>query len=367
VTTPSPTTIDSLARSWDDLVLSSQANPDLASDDTSEILHTLHRPASSLNADPQFVARLQRELLEAWRLGHHQTEWEADASPTRSLGTAPPMPLRPSRRRSRHAPHVASVFATAALVLLTFISAVGMLASAWQPTFDRERITGVISAPVIHDPATALGVLASFRVPELPPTLGRMIIERWTYPPHAEAVTTEKMTGPLLLYVIKGEVTVALTGGEAMLLGEERGPLNLLSSLSTSTGRISAGQALLLPAQTQMTTSNEGDDEAILVAATAFADTINDWTLPYDQMIIKQEVLGSTFAMFPTGPVEIALQRSVIAPGESIPPAPPEGVIQLVGSESEVLAYLRRAPDGSVTNLEDVPLSVLVVTITATG
>jgi hypothetical protein len=111
-----------------------------------------------------------------------------------------------------------------------------------------------------------------------------------------------------------------------------------------------------------MTTSNQGNDEVILVAVAAYADTINDWMLPFGQTTIKQESLGSTLSTFPTGPVEIALQRSVLAAGESIP-APAKGVIQLVGSESQYLAYLRRAPDGSVTNLESEPLRVLIATI----
>ncbi len=366
MSTPSPTAIDSLARSWDDLVLGRPVDPDLVSTDASELLQVLHQSDRHLDADPHFVARLNRELLAVWRQDHDQPRQVADSSLLRPSAQVAPASFTLPRRWHRPMSHRGGVLASAALLLLTLISAIGLLASTWQPALERGSNADIISAPVIHDPATALGVLASFRVPGLPPTLGRMIIERWTYPPHAEAVSTEKMTGPLLLYVIKGEVTIALTGGEAMLLGEEPGPLNLLSSLSTSTGRISAGQALLLPAQTQMTTSNQGDQEAILIAATAFADTINDWTLPYDQTIIKQEALGSAITTLPTGPMEFALQRSILAAGESIP-APPEGVIQLVGSESEFLAYLRRAPDGSVTNLEDVPLSVLIATITPAG
>ncbi len=366
MSTPRPTAIDSLARSWDDLVLGRPSDPDLVSIDASEFLHALHQPDRHLDADPHFVASLNRELLAVWRLDHANPSPDIEAGASLTLSQTDPPLLSRTQRHPYYVFHRGGVLASAALLLLTLISAICLLASAWQPALERGGNADIISAPVIHDPATALGELASFRVPELPPTLGRMIIERWTYPPHAEAVTTEKMTGPLLLYVIKGEVTVALTGGEAMLLGEEPGPLNLLSSLSTSTGRISAGQALLLPAQTQMTTSNQGDQEAILIAATAFADTINDWTLPYDQTIIKQEALGSAITTLPTGPMEFALQRSILAAGESIP-APPEGVIQLVGSESEFLAYLRRAPDGSVTNLEDVPLSVLIATITPAG
>ena len=366
MTTPRPTTVESLARSWDDVVLGNPSEPGKAPIDESDVLRLLHQPDHHLDADPHFVANLQHELVTAWKRDPDHRRQEAAPVVLARLAEAESAPTTRSRRWSRLRFPQSGVLASAALLLLTLISAIAMIASVWQKSLDRESATESIFAPIVHDPATAIGVLASFRVPQLPPALGRVLMERWTYPPHAEPVATERMTGPLLIYVIKGEVDVALTGGESLLLEENGSPLNPLMSLNASTGRLSAGQALLLPAQTQMTTSNRGDDEAIVIATAAYADTITDWMLPFGQTIIKQDVLGSTLAAFPTGQVEFALQRSVIAAGESLA-APPEGVVQLVGTESQYLAYLRRATDGTVTNLESEPLSVLIATITPVG
>lgn len=365
MTTPHPTAIDDLARSWDDLVLGHPVDSDSASG-AGEFMRTLQRPDHRLDANPAFVATLQSDLLDVWRREHHELDPGTESGPFRATNLPEPVPLQHRLQRSPRVPRYAGLLASAALLLLTLISAMALLASAWQPSHDRDRATDVISAPIVLDPATALGVLTTVHVPELPQSLSRMAIKRWIYPPHADAVTTDPLSGPLLLYVIEGEVTVALNGGEGVLLGDEPSLDNPLTSLSASTGRVEAGQSFLLPARTEMTTSNPGDREAILIAAPLNVDAITDWVLPFGQTVIDEVELAGDYFTFPPGPAQVTLEREVLAEGETIP-APPEGTLQLVGSESKFLAYLRRNKDGSVTNLEHETLRVLVLRVTGDG
>ena len=306
--------------------------------------------------DDAFVARLQRELLATGTPEHRAGVLPASAvSPTNGrLPAAQPAPFgspRPSRMR-----WLAAHLATAMLLVVTiFVSAFGL--RAFPP---RLPDFGIVSRQGA-DPATAQGLLTEAIVPELPAVAGYVGVERLTYPPRSDPVTTAPMTGPLLILVTSGTLTISLDGEGAMLSNQNRQPL--LSTLAAATGEVAAGATLLVPAQSLLTTSNQEQEEATALAVAINEDTMTDWVVPLAQTTIQHETLARARGAFAPGEAEITLRRTTLDPGASVP-APTGGTFQLVAAESKFPGYLARSPDGTVTNREREPLGVLVATVT---
>jgi hypothetical protein len=279
--------------------------------------------------------------------------------PLASLNT----PSFPRRGRLAWAP---SYLATAALLVVTILISAMALGSArfsWsQATAPRLGLPALETAPIpAADPATAQGLLTQVTVPALPPQAGYIAIERWTYPPVSEPITTAPLTGPMLVFVISGQLTARVEGEGATLRGLD--PVSSAAILTPTTGRISAGETLLVPAQARVTTSNPSETAATALVVPILSGTANDWVLPFNQVAISEDELVAGRGEFAPGPAEITLQRTTLDPGESVP-APRAGTFQLVGAESKYLGYLTRSPDGAVTNREKEPLGVLVLTVT---
>jgi hypothetical protein len=309
--------------------------------------------------DDAFVARLHTDLLGSRTPELHILTIPASqmTSPTGRL--APFYSPRSGRgpgppRTTRFMGHVA----TAALLAVTMlVSAVGLHRG---PT-STVAPPGLGIIPIqVSDPATAQGLLTEVTVPELPAIAGYVGIERLTYPPYSDPVTTTPMTGPLLLLVTSGTLTVSLDGQGAMLSSQNT--QTLLSTLATTTGEVAAGATLLVPAQTWLTTSNLEAEEATALAVAINEDTMGDWVVPFNQTTIDHQTLARSRAEFAPGEAGIALRRATLAPDASVP-APADGTFQLVAAESKFLGYVTRAPDGTVTNREGETLDVLIATI----
>jgi hypothetical protein len=309
--------------------------------------------------DAAFVARLHTELLVTRPPALHLLTIPASqvASPNGHL--APFVSPRSERRPvPSRAPRFVGHVATAALLAVTMLVSVVALQRTPTATVDPPAL-GIIPIQV-SDPATAQGLLTEVTVPALPAIAGYVGIERLTYPPYSDPVTTTPMTGPLLLLVTSGTLTVSLDGQGAMLSSQNTQPL--LSTLATTTGEVAAGATLLVPAQTLLTTSNHEAEDVTALAVAINEDTMSDWVVPFNQTTIDHQTLARSRAEFAPGEAGIALSRATLAPDASVPGPSPE-TFQLVAAESKFLGYLTRAPDGSVTNREGEPLDVLIATI----
>ncbi len=360
--------ISALGRYWDALAQGRPMQRDAIEPGLAAVIKTLHARDDAPGADPAFAARLRDDLMEVWRASHHLHH--GGALPAMSPnGRAPASHVPPALphpapvRRFRHA----GSLATAALVLLTLAASIAAIGITVR--FRSEQASGpsfvADAVPAFTDPQADLGLLATATAASVPPIAGYTSIERWTYPARSDAVTTNPLSGPMLIFVTSGQLTVTLDGEEATLqgsgLGETGDPFGAL--LAASSGRVVAGQSLLLPARTRMTTSNSESIEATALVVAIITDSMDDWSLPFDQTAVKQESLVTARATFAPGPAEISLRRATIEAGASVPP-PPVGTFQIVAAESKYLGYLGRHRDGSVTNLEKEPLTVLIVGVT---
>lgn len=367
---PDPDVI-ALADYWDTLVLGQPALPGARHPDPDPglvaVIDHLHTRDGGLSADAAFVARLRDELTEAWSA-------EPNALHTIALLSNSPIRLAPlphlpasAHRPAAPAQHPMGAFAAAALILVTLAAAIVAFGLGGRDTLKLLSRPPADSGPIpaFSDPQSDLGLLTTATMDELPPIAGYVAIERWTYPPHSDPVTTHALSGPMLIFVTSGEVTISLDGLPASLQGRPLGGAqNSVDALfAISRGKVAAGQTLLLPPNTRMTTSNARTTEATVIVVPLNAEREDDWSLPYDQTAVRLELLARSRTVFSSDRASIGLRRAVIAPEETIPP-PPADTFQLVGSESKYLGYLGRRPDGSVVNLEKEPLVVLIVTVT---
>jgi hypothetical protein len=336
-----------------------ESPPDPALMDLMETVRWVTSRDDAPAPDGAFVARLHTELLGTWPPELHILTIPASQSASLNRRLPPVVSPRSGRipgpsRTPRFLGHVA----TAALLAVTILVSLVGLQLAPTSTVDPP---GLVIIPIqVNDPATAQGLLTEVTVPELPSIAGYVGIERLTYPPRSDPVTTTPMTGPLLLLVTSGTLTVSLDGQGAMLSSQNTQPL--VSTLATTTGEVAAGATLLVPAQTWLTTSNLEAQEAMALAVAINEDTMGDWVVPFNQTTIEHETLARSRAEFAPGEAGIALSRATLEPDASVPP-PADGTFQLVAAESKFLGYLTRAPDGTATNREDETLGVLIAAI----
>ena len=361
-----------LGRYWDDVVQGRLADSGELDPALVATVQALHARDNAPDAHRAFAARLWADLED------HIASAPAAPRPSASLmqddvragvqpkdlamlpSLAPADASKPSSLR-----WVSTQLATAAIVVLTLVAGYVALSVTRPGKSSDAQQSLQAPAPELPalapaDPATQQGLLAQMTATGLPPDADYVAVERWTYPPHSDPVTTSPLTGPMLIFVITGELTATVDGGGAMLSGN--GQIQLEATLNTSTGGVAAGEALLIPAEARLTTRNDAATETVALAIPIISNDMDDWTLPYDQTTIRQELLASTRSAFSAAPASVALRRAVLEPGAQVP-APPAGTLQLVASETKYLGYLGRAPDGTVTNLEKEPLGVLIVTV----
>jgi len=317
--------------------------------------------------EADFVAQLQDDLLGSWSAKRQPSTLPASHTRAPNGGmSSHHAPRFAPAADPRRKPWLTAHLATAVLLVVTLlVSVVGLRSARLGWSGEPEALVGIPALEDLPanstDPATGQGLLAEVTVPTLPLHAGLVDIERWTYPPTSDSVTTPPLTGPLLILVTTGTVTVSLDGEEAVLNGLEQSALS--SPLDASTGELAAGATLLVPAQTRLTTSNRASTASTALVVAIVADTMSDWTLPWGQTTIAQEPLAKTQSEFSPGPAQIALRRDTLDPEETVP-APTAGTLQLVAAESKYLGYLTRSPDGVVTNREPDALGVLILTVT---
>ena len=364
-------TIPALADYWDGLVRGHETATPVADPALAAEVRRLYARDDAPGADPVFKSRLLARLEE-----QRATTYALLTTPLAPLAPLPPVrgtgiPLNGGRSPASSTPlrrvawargfgAQATMALLIALMVLAGFAAVGG-GRLWRNQA-ADRVPAVPAFDPVPDAETRQGLLTQMTATGLPHYADWVGVDRWTYPPHSAPVTSAPLTGPTLMYVITGQVTVALDGQGARFRGVNHdGPGSMLS---TTTGRVAAGEALLIPPHTSMTTWNDGPVRAKALVAIIMSNTISDWQLPYDQTAIEQEVLATTKGEMPAETARIALSRETLAPGERMPP-PEAGTFRLVAAESKYLAYLGRDPDGAVTNLEKEQVGVLIVTVTA--
>lgn len=314
-------------------------------------------PRGELDPELADVARRYIALgLAIAPVGSRERVWRALPQPQ---ALSPIAPIHSVARWS------STVAATLALLLITTLLSVvafgyGRLPGPWQAG-PRMALWAPEATPLAADAATRQGLLTEMPVTDLPAYAGNAAIERWSYPPASAPVTSPPLSGPMLLFVTAGQITIRLEGDAAALRGV--GMTGTPAVLSPTLGTLAAGEALLVPAHVSLTTSNPDDDPATVLVTPILSDTIQDWSLPWNQTTITQDLLATVDATFAPGPVRLALRRDTLTPGETVP-APAAGTFQLVGAESRLLAYLTRSPEGEVTNRENTPIGVLILTVT---
>ena len=358
-------TADQVTAFWDALVLH-QATDQFAIDE--DMAAALTRLQAMGTVSPGVARQRVWQRIAAASGEHAQSVELRRSSPSLPLIASQPIagfeaPAFPRRGRLAWAP---SYLATAALLAVTFLISAMALGSArfgWSPvTVPRPGLPALETAPIpAADPATAQGVLTQVSVPALPPQAGYIAIERWTYPADSDPITTAPLTGPMLVFVASGQLTASVEGEGATLRGLD--PVSSAALLTPTTGRISAGETLLVPAEARVTTSNPAATTATALVVQILSGAASDWVLPFNQTTIEERELVSARSVFAPGPAHIVLRRTTLEPGASVP-APAAGTFQLVASESKYLGYLTRSPDGAVTNREPEPLGVLILTVT---
>ena len=357
---------------WDDVVQGSPAERGDLEPALVATVDALHARDDALGADRVFAARLLANLERRMSIAPPAdpplfgslppTIMSASASPAGSSATTSRTASDTAKPSS--ARWFSTQLATAALVLLTLA---GYVAFGVNLPGRFEAVQRLLRAPAPEstaiappDPMTQQGLLVQMTVTDLPPDADYTGIERWTYPPHSYPMTTSPHTGPMIIFVTGGQLTVSLDGeGAKMSVSDSAQPE---ATLATATGRIAAGDALLVPANARLTVSNDEATESTAIVVKILRDTVDDWKSTYNQTTITAESLVTGRGKFTAEPARVELRRATLQPGEQAQ-APPDGTFQLVAAESKYLGYLGRAPDGTVTNLEKAPLGVLIVTI----
>ncbi len=213
------------------------------------------------------------------------------------------------------------------------------------------------------DPSDAHGLLTQMTAPALPLEFGWIGIYRWTFSPHTDPITTLPYSGPTMILVLSGELTVTLDqpGQIAHGLGRQRTE----PFPAVYPGSVVPGDTLLLPTGVGLTVGNDADAPATAIFVSVLNDAVRDLETSFaaSKRTSIEDLVTDYEQQFAPGPGRLELSRATLQPGEMLPP-PTAGTYQLVAAESTYLGYLRRSPDGSVTNLEKTPLTVLILTIT---
>lgn len=343
---------------------------DPAARETMGRLHTLDRAPG---AAPVFAARLLAEL---------DTQIAAqDPRPARMFASLPvlaasgdgrrldgrpagPSPVSPAEPKWLSARWFSSQVATAALLVVTLLASLALVGGYQRARLiDIVPVRGVPGLPsAVPDPQMAHGLLTQITVPGLPAHAGYVGIERWRFVPHGEPLVASWRSGPVLIFVVTGQLTASLD--QTSYVVRDMGRREPEPFTAAAAGRIAAGDVLLVPANATVTASSDEAAPATALVVPIVSGDALDWQVWSDNTkTVAVEDLVSFWSEFAPGPARVELSRTTLQPGEQLP-VPDSGAFRLVGAESKYLGYLRRSPDGSVTNLERTPLTVLIVTIT---
>ncbi|MFN8590520.1 MAG: hypothetical protein U0031_03585 [Thermomicrobiales bacterium] len=352
------------------------AEPLLSEPEFAELLPLLRARDDAPGPDPVFAARLLDDLQTRIASTQRGDPTATSARIVRLQGhllqdqPAVPAALRALPAGAQgwwHSARRVGVYAaTVALILVTVLA--GSLAGPGQHGW------GWISArlPLAHnletlpaatlDPTTAQGLLTQMTAPTVPAAADFVSIERWQFAAGEDPAVLVGRSGPTIVLVIEGQLSVTLDQPGSVSRGVGRHQPESFGAGRAET--VDAGDALLIPGgvTATMNAAPAGPVEAIF--ATVLADTAHDMQSTGDaEDHASIETLGSTKgARFAPGPARLELSRATLQPGETMAP-PDDGVLRLVATETMYLGYLRHSPDGSVTNLEKAPLGVLVLTV----
>lgn len=261
---------------------------------------------------------------------------------------------------------IGSQIATAALVLLVIlvsVSTVGGIRLTRGP--DRVPLLGQLwsaPTPAASDPVAMHGLLTQMTVPSLPADTGWIAIDRWTLSPHTDPIPTF-FSGPTMIFVLSGQLSVTLD--QPGQIADAMGRQHPKPFPAATPGKVGAGESLLALSEVTVTTGNDIDVPVTALFVSVVRDTPRDWETSFaaSKRAAIESLVSDNTGEFASGPGRMMLSRETLAPGEMLP-APDADTYQLVAAESKYLGYLRRPPDGSVTNLEKTPLTVLILTIT---
>jgi quercetin dioxygenase-like cupin family protein len=339
-----------------------------------ETLRLLGARDRTPTVDPVFAARLLADLedeiaargrvqLHSLVVLPHLTAYRDEPLYQQNGHRPSPPPAAPMTRKSTLG-WVGSQLATAALLVLVVLASLTAAGSfRLSRGLDPFPVLGVQHLdPASPDPATAHGLLTQMTVPALPAAAGWIGIERWTLAPRTDPIAAY-FSGPAVIFVISGQLTVTLDQPGQIVHGLGRQQPDPF--LAGSPGAVAAGETLLAPPDVNMATGNDTDAPATALFVSVIKDTPRDWETAFaaSKLAKIQSLVSDKAREFAPGPGRIELSRVTLQPGETLPPPEP-GTYRLVGAESTYLGYLRRSPDGSVTNLEKTPLTVLILTIT---
>ncbi|HEU5432812.1 MAG TPA: hypothetical protein VFU81_14190 [Thermomicrobiales bacterium] len=352
--------VEELANYWDALTLGRDVEAPAV--DPSLAMAVLHfqRAVDVPAPDLDFVARLERELVQSGDSAVARPPVVVRLHPRASAEWEQARPSTTSRSTGARDGRWAAHLATAAMLLLTLAG--GFLA-----------IRGVAPAPravpvgwaldATSDPAAVTGLLARTTVVVAPSVPGYIGVERWRFSPRSGQLASGPLSGPSLFYVTAGRLSATLVGGGRVARG-----VGASQSAAVASGvpiELAAGDSLTVPANVGFVIANDQSTPASVLAFYVLKATATDNQGPtYDDRLIQNEMLASDNPgiAFPAGPMRIELRRTTLAPGASLP-APQTGGYQMVAGETKALAYLVRDAGGRVTNKETEPVGVVVVTM----
>jgi hypothetical protein len=373
--TDDATFADRLDRFLDALAEGTDRSPNGWPQPEHEMVDTVRRLSAiddAPTADPRFANRLLEEIMPTVNI--MQPSAFPPLPPLLSLPAQRGRPnLGPARPRLTipRTRWVLAQLATAALLVLalgavyfTLVarpqrSVVPAVFVAASPTAEAQLPSEVTVAPLVA------AMLLPEELPTEPPLY--LQISHGTIAPGAQVAFTANMIrcclGPTVDYVLAGEVTLRSEGPVRVVRAAADGTPEPAEEVPAETEVIlRSGDSVLSRAEFPFTYINAGSEPVDIVSGALIHGYSTAQPTGYQ---VNNDGSALVDPALVTGPVSFVLAQTTLPPG-GVLPAPPPGATRGIVSWPQI-ALLKQSSDGSVTNIEQDPVVVYVLTLVPGG
>jgi hypothetical protein len=321
------------------------------------------------SADPRFADRLLAEIMQT-----------ATAVRPPVFPPLPPLPaqrdradLAPTRLRLTIPRTRWSLAQLATVALLVFALAAVYFAFIARPQRSVTPAVIVPAVPTAEAPSPSEEALAPLvaatLLPEELPTEPPLYLQVWyaTIDPGVQADFTANVvkccSGPQVDHVLAGEVTLRSDGPVRVVRAGVDGMPGPAEEAPPGTAVVlRPGDSAFSRAEMPATYSNAGSEPVNLASAALVHGFSSGQPNGYQ---MNNDGSAPVDASQVAGPVSFVLAQATLPP-EGVLPAPPPGATRAIVSGPQV-AMLKQSSDGAVTNLEQGPVAVYVVTLVPAG
>jgi hypothetical protein len=319
-------------------------------------------------ADPRFADRLLEELM------HTATTMHPPAfPPLLSLPAQRDRPdLAPARPRLTipRTRWVLAQLATAALLVL----ALGTVYFTFNARPQRSVVPAVFVAASPTDAqlpseVAVTPLVAAMLLPEELPTEPPLYLQvsHGSIVPGAQVAFTANMirccSGPTVDHVLAGEVTLRSEGPVRVVRAAADGTPEPAEEVPAETAVVlRPGDSVLSRAEFPFTYINAGSEPVDIVSGALIHGYSTAQPTGYQ---VNNDGSALVDAALVTGPVSFVLAQTTLPP-DGVLPAPPPGATRGIVSWPQI-ALLKQSSDGSVTNIEQDPVVVYVLTLVPAG